>query len=47
MRPQTDRNLMAWAGRSGVLRGQPTLLGISYDDPDVTEICIPLEPTCA
>jgi AraC family transcriptional regulator len=29
--------LMEWAGRSGVLRERPTLLGISHDDPEITD----------
>ena len=28
--------LMSWAGRQGLLRGRPTILGIVHDDPDVT-----------
>jgi AraC family transcriptional regulator len=28
--------LMSWAGRRGLLRGRPTLLGVVHDDPEVT-----------
>ena len=28
--------LMSWAGRQGLLRGRPTILGIVHDDPEVT-----------
>ncbi len=29
--------LVGWAGRSGRLQGNPVMLGISHDDPDVVE----------
>jgi AraC family transcriptional regulator len=29
-------NLMSWAGRQGLLKGRPTVLGIVHDDPEVT-----------
>ena len=28
--------LMSWAGRQGLLRSRPTILGIVHDDPEVT-----------
>ena len=28
--------LMSWAGRQGLLRGSPTILGIVHDDPEIT-----------
>jgi len=28
--------LMSWAGRSGLLRGRPKILGIVHDDPEIT-----------
>jgi AraC family transcriptional regulator len=33
---KTWGRLMSWAGRQGLLRGRPSLLGIVYDDPEVT-----------